>query len=670
PGKNIAPFGVSGIPVQSTAGVFFSASVYATDSRYNVVNTVTKPSIIVTSDDPFASAVGTVGMAAGVASVPSILLRTAGTRTLTAADGGGGTDPLPTNGVSSGFTLLANNPTRLRVMTPAESRVPGSTTNGRTGPTHTAQAGFVFNATVDIADAFWNLTPGATQEIRLVADDPFAVIVPTTQVITTSATYAVTLKRAGSTILRAEMVNALSLPSVSQDSSTAITVLAGTPSRLIAILPGESFSQGSPTGRSGTPTSQTAGANFSVQVGVVDNFFNLVPGRAADVLVSVPSDPYADPVSTAPVNVGTGYTAAMTVTLHRAATDHYISASDFGASGLSNDPQSTTFTVVAAASYGLQLLLPGQTAVPGSGNYPNGGVTGTISTPTAGTPLTATVNLVDRYMNPSAAGGRPLVYLNTNDLYDIDPSTSAMIGDTLPVTLTFVTKATGTIVQVAPQNTGPDKVCTANNPTNVCLAAAPAAITSPFRVFASTAVRLQVTLPGETQKPGKCIYQPGVVCRVLGGSEGAAGKDGTASQYIVTDPAITADVWLVDEFYNPVSDIVVGPAQDTNPPAVMPTVRLSFPSDPVTGIPTAAALILGNRQFNFSPLTAATGYTVVASTTAASAVTFSSGTSSAFAAYPGPVHHLVWSGLPATAVAGVTFSGVLSAHDQYDNVLS
>ncbi|UPT74472.1 MAG: hypothetical protein M0D55_01655 [Elusimicrobiota bacterium] len=248
PGKTVAPFGVTGVPTQSTAGVFFAATAYATDSRYNVVNTVARPTINVTSDDPFVPAVASVGMAAGAASINPISLRTAGTRTLTATDPSG--TPLIT-GVSGGLGLLPNSPTRLRVMTPSETRVPGSTTNGRTGPAHTVQAGFAFDATVDIADAFWNLTPGVTQQIRLVADDPFAVIVPTTQVITTSATYNVTLKRAGSTILRAEMVDTLSLPSVSQDSSTAITVLPGTPTRLLAILPGETFSQGSPTGRGG-----------------------------------------------------------------------------------------------------------------------------------------------------------------------------------------------------------------------------------------------------------------------------------------------------------------------------------------------------------------------------------------------------------------------------------
>ncbi|MCR4295740.1 MAG: hypothetical protein NUW21_09420, partial [Elusimicrobia bacterium] len=661
PGKTVAPFGVTGVPTQSTAGVFFPATVYATDSRYNVVATVDKPAITVTSDDPFASNVGSFAMNSGAASLPSILLRTAGTRVLTASDGGGGTDPLPTNGVSSGFDLLANNPTRLRVLVPGETRVPGSTTNGRTGTANPAQAGFVFNATVDLADAFWNLTPGVTQQIRLVADDPFAVIVPTTQVITTSATYAVTLKRAGATILRAEMVDSLSLPTVSKDSSTAITVLAGTPSRLLAVLPGETFSQGSPTGKGGTPIAQTAGTDFDVQVGVVDGFFNLVPARPANVLVTAPTDPYAPAVSTAAINVGTGFTAPMTVSLRRAATGQFLSALDFGPppSGLVSDPQSSTFTVLPAAPKGLQLLLPGQVAVPGSGDYPNGGVTGSVSTPTAGGLFDARINLVDQYMNVSPHPTTPLeAYLNTSDLFDVETASGPSgSGKLLPATLgtetvgvTLVTKSSLTVISVSAEPSTP--LCGASG-TDLCLAQAPAAVSVPFRVFASTDYALQVFLPGETQRPGK-----------------PSGKDGTPNSYVVTSGAMTATVWLVDQFNNPVSDIPAGTNQDTNPPAVMPTVRLSFPSDPAAAVPAENALNLGSRSFNFSPLTAATAYTVVATTTAASAVTFSSRASAAFPVHPGPADHLVWSGLPATVVAGVTFSGVLSAHDVRHNVLS
>ena len=462
PGKNIAPFGVSGIPTESTATVPFTATVYATDSRYNV-STVTLTdgsSIKMTSNDTFAPNVGVpVSLSAGAASFAPIQLRTAGARTLTATHLSGG-GPALAAGVSNTFNYLPFNPTNLRTLTPSESRVPGSTTNGRSGPAFTVQAGFSFTATVDITDSFWNLTPGATHQIRLVADDPFAVIVPTTQVITTSATYTVTLKRAGTTILRSEPVVGVGLTA---NNSTPITVQAGTPTRLLTIVTdsAESASQGSPTGKStptGSLTNQTAGTGFNIRVGVVDGFFNLVPGRAADVLVTFPSDPYASAVSTVPINTATGLTDPLLVTLRLAVTDHYLIASDFGSSGLANDPQSSTFTVLPAAPKGIQLLLPGQFAVPGAGNYPLGGVAGAISTPTAGAPFLARVTLVDQYMNISPHPTTPLlVYLNTNDPSDVETASGPTASSWPPgqdgvghprydvIGVTLVTKSTLTV---------------------------------------------------------------------------------------------------------------------------------------------------------------------------------------------------------------------------------
>ncbi len=672
PGKTIAPFGVGGVPSISTAGVFFTATAYATDSRYNVVAGVNKPVIVATSDDPFAPSVGSFAMVGGAASIANVLLRTAGTRVLTATDGGGG-GPALTAGVSGGLTLNPNSTTRLRVLTPLETRVPGSTTNGRTGSAYSTLAGFSFNAVVDLTDAFWNLTPGASQEIRLVSDDPFAVIIPTTQVVTTSATYAVTLKRAGSTLLRAEMVNTVPVfgPVVSVDTATAVNVLPGVPSRLLTRLPGEAFSQGSPTGKSGVPSQQQAGASFSIQVGVVDAFFNLVTGRAADVKVLTPTDAYGLFVSTVGINTLAGITPPINVTLRRAATGHYLSADDFGSSGLSSDPQSSTFTVIPDLPMGLQLLLPGQTAVPGSGDYPNGGVTGTISTRTAGAPFTATINLVDRYMNPTSAAGFPFVYAATNDAFDVDPSTLPLAGGTVPLGLNLVTKTATALVTAAPRALPGDLVCTANAPTNICRAESPAAVAGPFKVFASTAVGLFVTVPGETFRPGKCDYLPGSVCRVLAPAEGSAGKDGTASAFTLTVPAtsLNADVWLVDQFYNPVSDNA-GPTQDTNPVAVMPTVALNFPADAAAAIPASQSLFQGNWTFGVTPLTSSTTWSVRVATTAASASTFNAASSALFPVHPGPAHHLHWLGLPATVAAGSSFSGALSAHDQYHNLLS
>ena len=148
------------------------------------------------------------------------------------------------------------------------------------------------------------------------------------------------------------------------------------------------------------------------------------------------------------------------------------------------------------------------------------------------------------------------------------------------------------------------------------------------------------------------------------------GKDGVPTPYVVTSPAMSASVYLVDAYFNPTTELPVGPNQDTNPPAVMPTVQLSFPQDPAVGAPAAATLILGSRQYSFSPLTASVTYTIVAGTTTSSASSWPSASSAQFPVYPGPAHYLEWSGLPPGTTAGNSISGTLSAYDAFNNALS
>src|SRR6185312_8585204 len=179
-----------------------------------------------------------------------------------------------------------------------------------------------------------------------------------------------------------------------------------------------------------------------------------------------------------------------------------------------------------------------------------------------------------------------------------------------------------------------------------------------------------VVLPGETQHPGKCVVSPGAVCRTLAPSEGPAGKDGVPTPYVVTSPAMSASVYLVDAFFNPVSEVPVGPSQDTNPPATMPTVQLNFPQDSSAGAPPAATLVFGVRSYSFSPLVASTTYTIVAGTTTSSASTWASATSAQFPVYAGPAHYLKWTNLPVGTTAGISISGTLSAYDQFNNLLS
>src|SRR5258706_5316201 len=69
------------------------------------------------------------------------------------------------------------------------------------------------------------------------------------------------------------------LASVSPAAGT-FNVLPGPASQLLVVLPGETYVQGSPTGKTGTPNVQVAGSTFTVTVYQTDAQFNLVPSVA------------------------------------------------------------------------------------------------------------------------------------------------------------------------------------------------------------------------------------------------------------------------------------------------------------------------------------------------------------------------------------------------------
>src|SRR5207248_11065473 len=60
------------------------------------------------------------------------------------------------------------------------------------------------------------------------------------------------------------------------NTSPAITVTAGAFVKLQLLAPGETAAPGTGTGKTGTPTAQTAGAAFNVTVNAVDANWNLV----------------------------------------------------------------------------------------------------------------------------------------------------------------------------------------------------------------------------------------------------------------------------------------------------------------------------------------------------------------------------------------------------------
>ena len=170
-------------------------------------------------------------------------------------------------------------------------------------------------------------------------------------------------------------------------TSATGTIVAGAFTQLQILLPGETASVGSASGKTGSPTAQIAGTAFTVTVNAVDAFWNVVTSTdnvnitSSDVNASMPANAaLVSGTKTFSVTLVTGGTATITAS---DATNNAITSNT-----------SASVTINAGALKKLQVLLPGETAAPGTVT----GKTGTPSQQTTGTAFNVIVNGVDVHL--------------------------------------------------------------------------------------------------------------------------------------------------------------------------------------------------------------------------------------------------------------------------------
>ena len=161
--------------------------------------------------------------------------------------------------------------------------------------------------------------------------------------------------------------------------------------KLQILVPGETAALGSSTGKTGTPPSaETSAVPFNVIVNAVDANWNVV-GTINDTVSITSSDVNATLPGSAVLVSGT---RMFSVTLNTAG-NRTVTATDT-TTGTTSASISPSITVVSGGSaVKLQLLVPGETAAPGTAS----GKTGTPSARTAGTAFSVTVNAVDSNWN-------------------------------------------------------------------------------------------------------------------------------------------------------------------------------------------------------------------------------------------------------------------------------
>jgi hypothetical protein len=420
PGETAAPgsaSGSTGTPTAQTAGSAVNATVNAVDAFWNRVGSVTD-TVSTACSDANATLPANTDLVAGTMTL-SVTFKTAGSQTLTASDAD---DATKTADISSLVTINAGAFAKLQLLAPGETAAPGTAT-GKTGTPSAQTAGTTFNLTVNAVDTNWNVV-SSTHTIAVSSTDPNDTQPANAAMVAGTRTFALTFKTAG-----AWTATASDVTDGTKNASTTppITATTGAFAKLQLLLPGETAAPGTATGKTGTPSAQTAGTTFNVTANAVDANWNLI-STATDTVGLASSDSNA----LLPANVAlTSGTASLAVTL-KTAGSRTLTASD-ATDGTKTANTSPALTVSAGAFTKLQLLVPGETAAPGTGS----GKSGTPSAQAAGTAFSVTINAVDAYWN--LVSSIHTVGLTASDTNATLPSNGALASGSRTVSVTLRT---------------------------------------------------------------------------------------------------------------------------------------------------------------------------------------------------------------------------------------
>ncbi len=298
--------GRSGMPADMAAGTPVQITLRSCDDYYNF-QSVDNSLISIAATDPNMSIPANRNLSNGV-TFYTIIPVTAGTQTITVSDMQA---PFMASNRSDVYHVNTGPVSRLQVLVPGETSLPGSA-SGKQGTVAVQTAGIPFNVTVNATDLFWNIKLDHNDAVgaRLDTTDPWDIN-PSTQPLTNGTTiFAVTLVTRGAAHkLYAVDAGAYALE---KDTSSIITVIPKIDQlaelKLQLVVPGETAVEGKwnngvnpvPYGKSGLPSVETAGVNFTVTVNMVDKFWNVINSGVAMQYVQLMNVNKCDPFAVYP----------------------------------------------------------------------------------------------------------------------------------------------------------------------------------------------------------------------------------------------------------------------------------------------------------------------------------------------------------------------------------
>jgi len=289
PGIPVIPAGVNHFVFNTitgplTAGVATTVTIRAADSGGNTVPNYAGDAVLQANTGTGSITPTQVTFTAGVWTGQVTLYGAGGAVALTCLD----YSAPPKTGTSNNFVVSPGPFAKLQVLLPGETAL-GGTANGKSGTPTNQTAGSTFTTTVRATDAYWNLVPGINDHIHLSSTDAFATMPSDTVLINGQVLIPTKLYKSGvETITASDNDNGAIVP----NTSSGVTVIGGTFSKVLILAPGESPAPGTATGRTGTATDQSINYSFTVTVLATDQWWNPV-GGVSDMVHVTSGDPMA-----------------------------------------------------------------------------------------------------------------------------------------------------------------------------------------------------------------------------------------------------------------------------------------------------------------------------------------------------------------------------------------
>ncbi len=396
-------------------------------------------------------------------------------------------------------------------------------------------------------------------------------------------------------------------------TSAAFNVAAGPASKLQLLMPGETAAAGTASGKTGSPTAQVAGTAFTVTVNAVDANWNVILNDTDTVAITT-----SDPNETNPANAAlVGGTKTFAVTFKTAGTQT-VTAGDV-TNGLITANTGTATTVSAGTASKLQLLMPGETAAPGS----SAGKTGTPTAQSVGTAFNVTVNAVDANWN--LATSTHTIKITSTDAGATLPANAALVGGTKTFSVTFKTAGSQTVT--ATDQTTPNLTANTGSATTVSATATKLAFTSSPVSVAAGSCSSGITVQSQDTN-GNPSDPSSTETIVLSSNDGTAifysvsgCTGGAVTGTTISTSANSATFYIEDTAVGTPTITASGTGAFTSAPAQVETVGLASQTITVTTAPPPSAAY--NSTFPVAA-TASSGLTVAI--TVSGGCTISSGT--------------------------------------------